>query len=288
MRHRRACRVDGVNMTEAKLESMGLYRNLDRVDADLTALGVGPDDPVRVDQLTSFDQFHYEGTAAVDDSAVALRLGPNSRVLDIGSGLGGPARYLADRVGCAVTALELQPELHHAGQRLTERAGLTGRVSHLLGDILEGPPAAQGFDGIVSMLCFLHIPDRAGLFASCAEALAPGGRIFIDDYFERSALAPEWSTALADIVHCPYLPDEATYAGHLADAGFVDVDVIDKSADWSAFVGARYDAFRAGRDDLIGRYGEPTVDELDTFYGTVAELFGGAGLGGARITARRP
>ncbi len=273
-------------MSEAKLESMGLYRNIDRVDADLAALGVGPDDPVRVDQLTSFDQFHYEGTAAVDDAALALGLGPASRVLDIGSGLGGPARYLADRTGCAVTALELQPELHEAGQRLTSRAGLVGQVVHLNGDILSGPPDGAGFDAIVSMLCFLHIADRTTLFASCAAALKPGGRIFIDDYMQLAPLQPDAATALAEIVHCPYLPDAATYAAHLTSAGFVDIEVVDKSDDWSAFVGARYDAFRDGRDGLVRRYGEPTVAELDTFYGTVAELFDGAGLGGARITAR--
>lgn len=273
-------------MSDAKLESMGLYRNIDRVDADLAALGVGPDDPVRVDQLTSFDQFHYEGTAAVDDAALALGLGPASRVLDIGSGLGGPARYLADRTGCAVTAMELQAELHEAGQRLTRRAGLVDRVAHLNGDILGGPPAGPGFDAIVSMLCFLHIPDRASLFASCAASLRPGGRIFIDDYIELTPMNPEASTALAEIVHCPYLPDPSTYAAHLINAGFVDVEVVDKSADWSAFVGARYDAFKDGRHNLVTRYGEPTVAELDTFYGTVAELFDGAGLGGARITAR--
>ena len=275
-------------MGEMKLESMGLYRNIDRVDADLAALGVGPDDPVRVDQLTPFDQFHYEGTAAVDDAAVALQLGSTSRVLDVGSGLGGPARYLADRTGCSVTALELQPELHEAGRRLTSRSGLADRVEHLEGDILNGPPAGPGFDGIVSMLCFLHIPDRTALFASCAAALRSGGRIFIDDYVELSPLAPVSTTALAEIVHCPYLPDASTYAAHLTDAGFRDVDVVDKSGDWSAFVGARYDAFRDGREDLIRRYGEPTVADLDTFFGTVAELFAGAGLGGARITARRP
>ncbi|MBT5140619.1 MAG: methyltransferase domain-containing protein [Acidimicrobiaceae bacterium] len=275
-------------MGDMKLESMGLYRNIDRVDADLAALGVGPDDPVRVDQLTPFDQFHYEGTAAVDDAAVALQLGSTSRVLDIGSGLGGPARYLADRTGCSVTALELQPELHEAGRLLTSRVGLADRVEHLEGDILNGPPAGPGFDGIVSMLCFLHIPDRTALFASCVAALRSGGRIFIDDYVELSPLAPASTTALAEIVHCPYLPDASTYAAHLTDAGFLDVDVVDKSGDWSAFVGARYDAFRDGREDLIRRYGEPTVADLDTFFGTVAELFAGAGLGGARITARRP
>lgn len=275
-------------MSEPKLESMGLYQNIDRVEADLAAIGVGPDDPVRVDQLTSFDQFHYEGTAAVEDAAAALGLGSTSRVLDIGSGLGGPARYLADRTGCEVTALELQPELHEAGQRLTTRAGLADRVAHLNGDILHGPPQGPGFDAIVSMLCFLHIPDRAALFSSCAAALQPGGRIFIDDYVELSPLERDAAKALAEIVHCPYLPDEVAYATHLTNAGFVDVVVLDKSADWSAFVNARYDAFCDARAALIRRYGQPTVVELDTFYRTVAELFAGAGLGGARITARIP
>ena len=64
------------------------------------------------ERLFALDQWHYHGTDAVRDAAAFLGLGPTSRVLDIGAGVGGPARFLAHTTGCQVTALELQPELH--------------------------------------------------------------------------------------------------------------------------------------------------------------------------------
>ena len=64
-----------------------------------------------VEQLTPFDNYHYFGTEAVDEAIDVLGLKPGMRVLDIGSGIGGPARYIAERSGAQVTALELQPDL---------------------------------------------------------------------------------------------------------------------------------------------------------------------------------
>ena len=88
---------------------MPLYTNLDRIERGLAAQGIGPGDAIRPQQLFPRDQWHYHGTEAIAAAARALRLTARSRVLDIGAGVGGPARYLAHTVGCHVTALELQP-----------------------------------------------------------------------------------------------------------------------------------------------------------------------------------
>ena len=64
-------------------------------------------------------------------------LGSRSQVLGVGSGLGGPARFLAHTTGCHVAALELQPRLHEIATNLTERCGLTDSVVHLCGDALN-------------------------------------------------------------------------------------------------------------------------------------------------------
>ena len=78
-----------------------------------------PIEPLTPDQLFPFDQFHYHGIDAVRAAAGIVGLGRTSRVLEVGSGLGGPARYLAHTVGCHVTALELQEELHDLARTLT-------------------------------------------------------------------------------------------------------------------------------------------------------------------------
>src|SRR5215218_292864 len=93
------------------LSAMPLYTSLDRIERGLAALGIGPADPIPPDKLFALDQMHYHGTDAVRRAAELLGLGPGSRVLDIGSGFGGPARWLAHVVGCQVTAVEVQPAL---------------------------------------------------------------------------------------------------------------------------------------------------------------------------------
>jgi len=270
------------------IKSMGLYQNIDRIRADLRATGIGDDDPLTVDDLTPFDQYHYEGTTAVDDACAFLQAGPGRNILDIGAGLGGPARYIANRTGAQVTALELQRDLNDTGVALTQRCGLAQQVSHVAGDVLAEAVPAQSFDGIVSMLCFLHIPDRATLFNQCARALVPMGSIFIDDYFAISELTSEERRDLADKVFCPYVPSLADYVTDLEIAGFTEVRTVDKSADWTAFVTSRFHAFRSERSELVARYGEATVDSLDDFYETVAALFSNGRLGGLRVTARMP
>ncbi len=269
----------------SNFKSMGLYRNVDRIMADLEAMGKGGDQPLAVADLTSFDQYHYEGTDAVDDAIEFLRPDGGSHILDLGSGLGGPARYLAEQSGAKVTALEIQADLNETAAALTERCRMSELVAHLNGDMLNGVAGTNRFDGIVSMLCVLHIADRATLFTSCAQALKPGGRIFIDDYVALAPLTEAERTSLADKVYCPYVPNLDTYVSDVTGAGFVDVKTEDKTADWKAFVTDRLAAFHAARLTLVDRYGEATVDGLDDFYSTVANLFTGGHLGGLRLTA---
>lgn len=270
------------------IKSMGLYRNVERILADLDAAGHAPGAPLTVDDLTPYDQYHYEGTDAVDDAIIALGAGPGTHILDVGSGLGGPARYIAARSGSQVTALELQPDLDATAAELTNRTGLASLVTHVSGDILAGDAGTGTFTGLVSMLCFLHIPDRTELFARCAAALRPGATIFIDDYMARGPFSADESAALAETVYCTHLPDRSSYVADVERAGFVEVKVVDKTADWTAFVVDRLDRFRSARVDLIERYDEPTVDSLDHFYSTVADLFRAGNLGGHRLTATLP
>lgn len=272
-------------MTDIK--SMGLYRNVDRILADLAAAGVASDGPIKVDDLTAYDQYHYEGTDAVDDAIAALDAGPGSRVLDVGSGLGGPARYMADRTSSEVTALELQPDLHETATSLTTRCGLDKLVTHVNGNVLADAVPVGAFTGLVSMLCFLHIPERNELFAACAKALAADGTIFIDDYYLKGSLSEAEEQALSETVYCPYLPDLDTYVADLGAAGFSVTTVDDKTNAWTDFVVDRYAAFSAANEELVARYGTETVDGLDQFYRTVAELFTGGGLGGVRLIATR-
>lgn len=267
-------------------KSMKLYDRVERIHNELRALGIADDAPLEVGQLVPFDQYHYHGTDAVDEAAARLGLGPDSRVLDVGAGIGGPARWLAATTGCHVTALELQPDLNDTAAELTRRCGLADRVTHVAGDILDGAPGPPGYDAIISYLAVLHIPDRARLFAACRAALRDGGGMYLEDFTLRAEPNAAQREALRVKVQCPYVPPPDRYRRDILDAGFAEVDLEDVTASWADFTADRAAAFRADRERRVRVHGEELADGLEDFFATMAGLYADGVLGGARITAR--
>lgn len=271
-----------------RLSAMPLYTNLDRIARGLAAQGISPDDPIRPEQLFALDQWHYHGTEAIAAAARTLGLGPRSRVLDIGAGVGGPARYLAHTTGCHVTALELQPELHAIGLDLTRRCGLADRVTHLCGDALAEPLPDGGFDAVVSFLAIVHIPDRPRLFGRLARALRPGGSCYIEDLCMRAPFAPhDWDDARR-IIYATSLTRQADYARDLTTTGFSDVTVTDLTPDWAPFAAERLTAWRRNHAAYASVHGEGAYRAQELFYIVIARLYAGGSLGGLRVVARRP
>jgi len=203
----------------APIATMPLYTNVDRIAKGLAALGIGPTDPIQPEQLFAMDQWHYHGTDAIRDTAKRLGLGPTDRVLDVGSGVGGPARWLAHTIGCHVTALELQPELNEIAIDLTRRCSLDRLVTHVCADALTYPLAEASFDAWVSWLAILHIPDRPRLLARLRQALRPGGRCHIEDLCMRATFAPRDLNAVRQIVHGNVVTTIADYKADLESSG---------------------------------------------------------------------
>ena len=270
------------------MKSMRLYDRVERLLKELEAAGFAADQPLTVDDLAPFDHLHYCGTTAVDRAIRDCRIATGDNVVEIGSGVGGPARWIAAKTGAAVTALELQPDLDALATTLTARTGLDGRVRHLCANILDGPPAGAPFDHAVSFLCFLHIPDRRRLFSVIAASLAAGGFIYIEDFIGLRQPSAAEAAALATKVMCPYLPDRDRYAADLAEAGFDIVDSENQTALWRDFTASRLSAFRNARPAKVAMLGADLADGLEDFYAVMAGLFAAGAVGGWRVVARRP
>jgi cyclopropane fatty-acyl-phospholipid synthase-like methyltransferase len=270
------------------IKRMKLYRQVERVFNELAALGIGVDDRIEVDQLADFDQYHYFGNEAVDEAVRRLRLTCDMDVLDVGGGIGGPARRLSYRVGCRVTALELQPDLNEIAVGLTRRCGLGDRIEHVCGDILAGIVARGRYDALVSWLTFLHIPGRAALYRRCFESLKPGAGMYVEDFFVRSPLTATERRSLANDIFCDYVPTLADYQNELVRAGFEALEFVDVTDSWRLFVVERLESFRARRERHLALHGAEIVNGLDDFYAAVAALFRGGNLGGIRLVAWTP
>ena len=154
---------------------------LSRIDAALTELGHDPQN-LTPDILATVEHLHSGGLATTRDQAERITLTPQSKVLDIGCGTGGPARYLAHTYGCEVDGVDLTPELIETGKVLTERCGLSDRVRLQLGNALELPYPDQTFDVVWCQNVTMNIADKAGFLVSVHHVLKPGGLFTATEY----------------------------------------------------------------------------------------------------------
>jgi ubiquinone/menaquinone biosynthesis C-methylase UbiE len=136
-------------------------------DKDLDALTIG--------DLAPADHFHGGGKTATDRQARLAGLRPGMRVLDVGGGLGGPARTLAVEHGCHVTVVDVTESYVRTGEALTARLKLSDRVKHRVGDALRLDVEPGAFDVVWTQNSGMNIADKARLYAGFAQALKPGG-----------------------------------------------------------------------------------------------------------------
>jgi sarcosine/dimethylglycine N-methyltransferase len=154
---------------------------LERIDAALTELGHDPQN-LTPEILGSVEHLHSGGLATTHDQAKRIALTKDSRVLDVGCGIGGPARYLAYTYGCRVDGIDLTSELIETGRVLTERCKLADRVALRIGNALELPYPEQTFDVVWCQNVAMNISDKAGLLAGVYRVLKPGGLFTSTEY----------------------------------------------------------------------------------------------------------
>jgi SAM-dependent methyltransferase len=126
-------------------------------------------------QLDALDQFHAGGADAVDRLLPALALTPAMTVLDVGSGLGGPARQIARSTGCTVVGVDLTPAYVDAARALTGAAGLSGQVEFVCADVAR--IRRSDFDAANTMHERMNVPDKEAFFTAIASRLRPGAAL---------------------------------------------------------------------------------------------------------------
>jgi MPBQ/MSBQ methyltransferase len=142
--------------------------------------GLDPD-RLSLDDLAPLEEFHIGGRRASAELAEMAGLAPGGRVLDVGAGLGGPARLLAARFGCLVTALDVTQEYCYAAEMLNRATGLADRVTVRQGSALALPFGSGEFDAVWTQHASMNISDKPLLYAEIRRVLRPGGTFALHD-----------------------------------------------------------------------------------------------------------
>ncbi len=162
---------------------------LERIDAGLAAIGEDPAQP-SLEALARVDEFHLRGPAATAELIEALGVGAGDHVLDIGCGLGGPARRLARASGCRVTGLDITPSYCAAAQELTARTGLADRVGFHCRPVEDLADEDPGFDAAWTIHVGMNVADKPGFYRAILRCLKPGGRLLVYDVLAGAGAAP--------------------------------------------------------------------------------------------------
>lgn len=241
-----------------------------------------------VDDLTSLghlDQYHYYGTAACDEAIEVLGLNSDRCVLDIGSGIGGPARYLADKTGCTVHGIEMKDDLVEMSRKLTSRAGLDDHVTFTNDDATNIEFSTDQYDHAVAWLVLIHLDNPQALLESLTNALHQQGTIFIEAIVNNS-LSSTQQDILRQTVNASDVLTESELVECCSEAGFVDIETCDLTEAWANWTQHRYTIFTENRETFIDLHGEQIYQQRHEVYRTMAELFSDHALRGVRLTAR--
>jgi len=218
---------------------------------------------LQAEDLWAFDQDHYGGLLAVDTLAQALALNSKTQLLDLCSGMGGPARYIAIQYGCRIQGVDLNQSRVDGATELSRLTGLSEQLAFAQGDCCELPLADASFDRAMSQEAFLHIENRERLLSECRRVLIDSGKLGFTDWIGSDSLTTAHS-----------------------EAGFEVEHVNDLSDEWQDILRKRLEMFQSLEQETVARFGQQRHDTYIENYVFFVDRIEGGDLGGARFIAR--
>lgn len=260
---------------------------VDAIEAGLRQLGKGPG-TVEIADLAPVDEFHIGGRQASEAFLDQFGLQPDHRVLDVGCGLGGPARFTAQRYGVRVDGIDLTPEYVETGTVLNRWVGLDDRIVLSQGNALQLPYADDSFDAAYLMHVGMNIADKAALFAAVYRTLRPGGVFGVYDVMQASTGAIEFPVPWASEPATSHLAAPESYRDALRSVGFA----IEAERDRREFALAFFERLKAASAAADGPpplglhilMGETARQKIANMVGNIAA----GGIAPVEMIARKP
>lgn len=201
--------------------------------------------------LAPVDEFHNRGKAASLELLEAADLRPGMKVLDVGSGIGGPARRLA-RHGLSVVGLDLTPEFVDIARDLTSRSRLSHAIEFHVGSALRMPFDDGQFDGVWLQHVNMNIADKALLFSEVVRVLSPGGKLACHEIVRGSGGDPILPAPWASSPDCSFVASYEEFRGHVEGAGLQVTHEKDDTPESVAFLDAIFERMTSEEPPKVG------------------------------------
>lgn len=219
-------------MSGDEAEVAAHYGRAEIVDAILGAFRAARADPgdLTLDALAGVDEFHLGGRVATEALLPSFDLGPEDHALDVGSGIGGPARFFAAATGCRVTGVDLTREFVDAANRLSDLLGVADRTSFRVGSALDLPFDSGAFDAVTMIHVGMNIADKAALAVELSRVMRSGATLVVYDVMRTGPGELTYPVPWAMDERLSFLSSEEDYRRSLEAAGVAVVTAIDRRA----------------------------------------------------------
>ena len=184
--------------------------------------------PLSAEKLFPYDQLHGRELLATRDHAALMNPTNDMHLLDVGSGIGGPARYFASVFGCRVTGIDLTPQFVAAATDLTRLTGLSETVDFLEGDATELPFRSGTFDHAYCFYVGMTLADKPAVMRECGRVLKPAGGLLWTEVTSKVGqpyYPLPWSVDAAG----SHVGTRETLVDQIRDAGFDLLSVDDET-----------------------------------------------------------
>ena len=186
-------------------------------------------DGIETKDLAAIDEFHFRGRAATLELAEKMRLSKDSKVLDIGSGLGGATRTLAEEYGCQVTGIDLTQEFCEAAAIMSGWVGLSDRTEFLQGDATNLPFANDRFEAAMTIHVAMNIAAKYEVYEQARRVLKPGGVFAVYDILQGEGGEAYYPAPWARDSSISHLASTNEMEEYLSNAGFRITEIQDST-----------------------------------------------------------
>lgn len=229
------------------------------------------------------------GPAKADDLVRGLDL-RDRRVLDIGSGLGGPACHLARAHGALITGIDIEPQLVELSRQRARAQGLAERARFELVEPGPLPFADASFDVVVSAGAFTQVAAKRELFAECHRVLGPGGALHIFDWttpLPAPSTDLEYFFEMEGLTYVLARPE--AYAEMIREAGFESVEVVDDTPWYRELCRQEYESMRGELyPEMVRLLGAADADHFVEDWRSMVVVFEKGDLTQTICRARKP
>jgi SAM-dependent methyltransferase len=211
-----------------------------------------PLESLTVEDLAPVDHFHARGFPATVELADRLPLKAGQHIVDIGCGLGGPARYMAKRFQCNVSGVDITEPFVEAANKLTALLGMERQVHIEHGDGQHLPYADSTFDGAFTQHVTMNVADRPAFFAEAYRVLKPGAFFALTEHGLGEKGEPHYPVPWSMDGSGAYLVTPSETRALLQQAGFVDIRMEDTGAKYAAGYKAAIEKAQKGELPPLG------------------------------------